>query len=110
MTIDDDNEISDLLGKYYKPDTEVDLNKAWESVSKKISSLFHEEILSEVSLKEDSSKYTIEERYWLGLDEYINNKVNSFKHRVVTEHLLKCKECRKNCNDSLDKKKVMVSV
>ena len=110
MSIHDDNELSDLLGKYYKPDTETDLNKTWESVSKKINSLFHEEILSDIDIREDGLKYTIEEKYWLGIDEYINNKVNSFKHRIITEHLLKCKECRKNYNDSLDKKKVVVSL
>ena len=110
MAIDDDNELSNLLGKYYKPDVEVDLNKTWQNISKKIDSLFHEEILSKARLKEDGSRYTIEERYWLGIDEYIDNKVTSLKHRVITEHLLKCKECRKNYSDSLDKKKVMISV
>lgn len=110
MATDDDNELSDLLGKYYKPDIEVDLNKTWQNISKKIDSLFHEEILSNVMVKEDGSKYTTEERYWLGIEEYINNKVTSFKHRVITEHLLTCKECRKNYSDSLNKKKVMISV
>ena len=101
------DEISDLLRKYYKPDKETNSDVFWEEVSKKIDSLFHKEIFSEKVSNEEGVVLTEEQRYWLGLEEYINNEVSSLKHKTITEHLLHCKECRQNHNDILDKKKVI---
>lgn len=99
------DEISDLLKRFYKPKEEVDQDKFWRDVSNKIDSLFHKELYSEKIVNEQGVIFSDEERYWLGLEEYIKNEVPALKHKNITEHLLKCKECRQNYNDLLDKKK-----
>jgi type I site-specific restriction-modification system R (restriction) subunit len=100
-------DVSDLLKKFYKPKNEISNNEFWDELSKKLDSLFHKEILSDRISDEKESILTEEERYWMGLEEYLNNQVQSLKHKAITDHLLKCKECRKNYNDLLDKKKVL---
>ncbi len=112
MPTDGDNkdnsfdEISSLLKKYYKPETEVDIDKFWEDVENKIDSLFHKEIFSSKSSNDEGNILSDEERYWLGLEEYIDNKASAIKHKTITDHLLVCKECRQNYSDYIDKKKV----
>jgi len=107
----DDNDkyedVSDLLKKFYKPKNEISNNEFWDELSKKLDSLFHKEILTDKLSNEQESILTEEERYWIGLEEYLNNQVQSLKHKAITDHLLKCKECRKNYNALLDKKKVL---
>ena len=119
MAIDDDenknkpyDEIGELLKKHYKPDKELNTELFTEKVFKKIDSLFHKEILSDKGISESGNILSDEERYWLGLQEYINNEATSLKHTAITDHLLKCKECMKNHNFLLDKKKTncMLSV
>ena len=111
VTDDDENknkpydEIGELLKKHYKPDKRLDSESFTEDVFKKIDSLFHKEIFSEKSTSGAGQLFSDEERYWLGLEEYINNEVSSLKHKAITDHLLKCKECRKNHDAMLDKKK-----
>lgn len=99
------DEISDLLKRFYKPKEEIDQDKFWRDVSNKIDSLFHKELYSDMIVNEQGVIFSDEERYWLGLEEYIKNEVPALKHKNITEHLLKCKECRQNYNDLLDKKK-----
>ena len=99
------DEISELLKKYYKPQNEINPESFWDEVSKKIDSLFHKELYSEKVINNEGLLLSEEERYWLGLEEYVKNEASSLKHKVITEHLLKCRECRKNYNDFLDKKK-----
>lgn len=114
MVTDDENkennidEISSLLKKYYKPDQELNEEKFWNELSKKIESLFHKELYSEKIIDENGKLISEEERYWLGLSEYIGNKVNSLKHKEITSHLLSCSECRKNHNRLLDEKKTPI--
>lgn len=116
MGIDDENkdssynDIGELLKRFYKPDKEVDLDKFWEEISDKIDSLFHKELYSEKILNDESLIMSDEERYWLGIDEYIKNEVASLKHKTITDHLLKCKECMQNYNNRLDKKKEMIDL
>lgn len=113
MVTDEENkdkpydEISDLLKKFYKPKKEIESEMFWKEVSKKIDSLFHREIFSDKELNDNNIKFTDEERYWLGLEEYIKNEVTSLKHKAMTDHLLKCKECRQNYVYLLDKKKLV---
>ena len=113
MGIDEENrdkpydEISELLKKYYKPDKETDTEEFTKEVLNKIDSLFHKEIFSEVYFNDDRGPFSDEERYWAGLEEYLNNKVSSLKHKTITDHLLKCKDCRKNYIEIKDKKKVL---
>lgn len=115
MATDDENkdkpydEISELLKKYYKPSKEVKSDEFWKSVSQKIDSLFHKEITSEKCFDGEGNLLPEEARYWLGLEEYINNQTSSVKHKTITEHLLRCKECRQNYNNLLDKKKLVYS-
>ena len=101
------DEISELLKKYYKPNKETDPGIFVKEVLNKIDSLFHKEILSENYFNEKGGSASDEERYWLGLEEYLNNKVSSLKHKTITDHLLKCKDCRKNYSQLMDKKKVL---
>lgn len=108
MAIDNENkepfdQLKDLLNKHYKPDQKNDDNAFWESLSKKIDSLFHKEIFSDQLLREDGDPMTDEERYSLGLKEFAANKVNSFKHKEITDHLLICPECRKNYINLIEK-------
>jgi len=113
MGTDDENKeknfdkLSELLKKYYKPPKELDEEELWESTSKKIESLFHKEIISDKKCDNDGIILPEEERYWRGLEEYIQNKVSSLRHKTITDHLLRCKECRVNYNKMLDKKKVI---
>ena len=113
MGIDDENkdkpydEISELLKKHYKPDKELDSDIFAEEVLKKIDSLFHKEIFSENYCNASRETLSDEDRYWRGLEEYLNNKVSSLKHKAITDHLLKCKDCRKNYMQLKDKKKVL---
>ena len=103
------DEISELLKKHYKPQKETNPEEFVKNVTRKIDSLFHGEIISERSLDEDGNVLSDETRYWLGLEEYILNKLPSLKHKTVTDHLLDCKDCRQNYTDFLektDKKKV----
>lgn len=102
------DEISDLLKKYYKPDKEIDSGVFWKDLSKKIDSLFHKELYSDKVINEEGRMLTDEERYWIGLDEYIKNQTNSIKHKTITEHLINCKECRNNYNNLLNKKKLIL--
>jgi len=102
------DEISDLLKKYYKPEKEIDSDKFWDNVEKKIDSLFHKELYSDRITDENGRILTDEERYWIGLDEYLKNQTGSIKHKTITEHLLGCKECRSNYNNLLDKKKLIL--
>ncbi|MBI2996418.1 MAG: hypothetical protein HYY52_06920 [Candidatus Melainabacteria bacterium] len=99
--------LGELLKKYYKVDNFIDSQEFWEDVSGKIESLFHKEIFSEKVVGSNGELLSDEERYWLGLEEYIKNETPSLKHKVVTDHLLICKQCRHNYNDLLDKKKVI---
>lgn len=107
---DSQDDLSSLLKKYFKPKEEIDPDKIWENVSKKIDSLFHKEVFSDRLLKQEGIRFSEEERYWLGLEEYIGNKVNSLKHKMISEHLLQCSECRQNYNQVLDKKKAVINV
>lgn len=113
MGIDDENkdkpydEISELLRKHYKPNKELNPDIFVQEVLKKIDSLFHKEILSQSYLKANGEPVSDEERYRLGLEEYLNNKLSSLRHKTVTDHLLKCKDCRKNYIQLMDKKKVL---
>ena len=113
MGTDDENkeknfdELSELLKKYYKPPKELDAEELWESTSKKIESLFHKEIISDKKCDSAGIILSDEERYWTGLEEYIQNKVSSLRHKTITDHLLRCKECRVNYTKLLDKKKVI---
>ena len=113
MGIDDENkdkpydEISELLKKHYKPDKELDSDIFAEEVLKKIDSLFHKEIFSENYFNENGESASDEERYWSGLEKYLNNKLSSLKHKTITDHLLKCKDCRRNYTQLRDKKKVL---
>ncbi len=100
------DELSELLKKHYKPDKDIDSDLFTKEVFKKIDSLFHKEILTDKITNENNQLLNDEERYWIGLEQYINNEVSSLKHKMVTDHLLKCKECRKNHDLHLDKKKV----
>ena len=99
------DQISDLLKRYYKPDKCSDENQLVENILEKIDSLFHKELLSEKAIDDNGGLLMEEERYWLGLNDYINNKVSALKHKQITEHLLKCKACRKNHSEVLNKKK-----
>ena len=101
------DEISELLKKYYKPDKEVDPDVFVKEVLSKIDSLYHKEIFSENLCNEMTESVSDEKLYWLGLEEYLNNKVSSLKHKIITDHLLKCKDCRKNYMLLTDKKKVL---
>ena len=101
------DQLSELLKKHYKPEKEIDTEIFWNEVSNKIDSLFHKEIFSEICLDENGVVFSDENRYWLGLEQYIKNEVPSLKHKAITEHLLKCKECRHNYNETLDKKKTV---
>ncbi len=101
------DEISELLKKYYKPSKETDPEDFVKEVLHKIDSLFHKEIFSENSFNKNGEPISDEERYWSGLEEYLNNKVTSLKHKTITDHLLKCKDCRKNYTQLMDKKKVL---
>ena len=111
VTDDDENknkpydEIGELLKKHYKPDKQIDSESFIKDLFNKIDSLFHKEILSEKSISAAGQLLSDEEKYWLGLEEYINNDISSLKHKTITDHLLKCKECRKNYDSMLDKKK-----
>ena len=114
MGIDEDNEgnenkpydeISEILKKHYKSPKEINEEKFWNELSKKLDSLYHKEILSNKFYLTDGSLMSEDQRYWLGLEEYINNEVNSLKHKTITDHLLRCTECRKNYTNALDKKK-----
>ena len=113
MGIDDENkdkpcdEISELLKKHYKPDKKLDSDIFAEEVLKKIDSLFHKEIFSENYFNENGESASDEERYWSGLEKYLNNKLSSLKHKTITDHLLKCKDCRRNYTQLRDKKKVL---
>ena len=113
MGTDEDNkdkpydEISELLKKYYKSNKETDPDVFAKEVLNKINSLFHKEILSENCFNESGGLSSDEERYWLGLEDYLNNKVSSLKHKTITDHLLKCKDCRKHYKNLMDKKKVL---
>ena len=103
------DELSELLKKYYKPSKELSQNEFWEKVSKKINTLFHKELFSEKHFNDEGVLLSDEERYWMGLGEYISNEVPSLKHKTISEHLLSCKECMKNYTDVLDKKKELKS-
>lgn len=110
MVFDDEkdksfDQISELLKKHYKPDKHTDENQLVTDILDKIDSLFHKEILSEKIADEKGELLSDEERYWTGLNDYINNKMSALKHKQITEHLLKCNACRKNHSESLDKKK-----
>ena len=110
MVLDDEkdgsfDQISELLKKYYKPDKQADENQLVSDILEKIDSLFHKEILSEQLTDENGELLSDEGRYWTGLNNYINNKVSALKHKQITEHLLKCKACRKNHSETLSKKK-----
>ncbi len=113
MAVDDENkdksqdDIGELLRKYYKPEKELDPESFVKNVSRKIDSLFHKEIFSDTLTDSDNNNLSEEERYWLGIEEYIRNEVSSLKHKAITDHLLICKECRHNYNLLLDKKKVI---
>ena len=113
MGTDDENkdkpydEISELLKKHYKPSKEIDPEDFVKEVLNKIDSLFHKEIFSENYFNENGEPASDEERYWSGLEEYLNNKIPSLKHKTITDHLLKCKDCRKNYTQLMDKKKVL---
>ena len=100
------DELSELLKKYYKQPKEEDLEKFWQGISKKLDSLFHKEVLTDSVFDENGLPLSEESRYWKGLEEYIKNEVNAIKHKTVTDHILTCQECRKNYNDLLNKKKV----
>lgn len=102
-----DNDISKLLRKYYKPKDDITPEQFWDELSKKIDCLFHREVFTEKACNENGALFTDEEKYWMGLDEYVRNEVSSLKHKTITDHLLTCKDCRKNYNDLLDKKKVL---
>ena len=104
------DEISELLKKYYKPSKETDPEVFAKEVLKKIDSLFHKEIFSEHCFNEQGESVLEEERYWLGLEEYLNNKVSALRHKTITDHLLKCKDCRANYTQLMDKKKVLSPV
>ncbi len=106
------DEISELLKKYYKPDKEeeVDPDLFVTEILNKIDSLYHKEIFSENLFNKNGESISDEEQYWSGLEEYLNNKVSSLKHKVITDHLLKCKDCRKNYMLITDKKKVLSPV
>lgn len=116
MGTDDENkdkpydEISELLRKHYRPSKEIDPDVFVSEVLSKIDSLFHKEIFSENYLNKSGESISDEERYWLGMEDYLNNKVSSLKHKVITDHILKCKDCRKNYTQLLDKKKVLSPV
>ena len=101
------DEISELLKKYYKPDKEIDSETFAKEVLNKIDSLFHKEILSESYIKENGESASDEERYWRSLEGYLENKLPSLKHKAITDHLLKCKDCRKNYTNLMNKKKVL---
>ncbi len=102
------DELSELLRKYYKPNEEIEPEVFWEQLEKKIDSLFHKEVLSEKKINDKDEPLSDEERYWIGLEEYMDNKVSSIKYKTITSHLLICKECRQNYNDFLNKKKVLI--
>lgn len=117
MNGDDDNfgnkpqdEISDLLKNFYKPNKEINVEEYWKKISGNIESLFHAEMFSDKIIKYGSSKYSDEERYWLGLEEYLNNEITAIKHKMITNHLLDCSACRQNFNKLMDKKKEVLSV
>ena len=99
------DEISELLKRFYKPNNEPNSEEVWDKLSKKIDSLFHKELFSNRIVNDSGVILSEEERYWMGLEEYLNNEINSLKHKAITDHLLKCKECRQNYNNLLDKKK-----
>ena len=101
------DEISELLKKHYKPSKEIDPEDFVKEVLNKIDSLFHKEIFSENYFNEDGQPASDEERYWLGLEKYLNNKLPALKHKTITDHLLKCKDCRKNYTNLMNKKKVL---
>ena len=101
------DELSELLKKYYKPDKKTDPAIFVKDVLNKIDSLFHKEIFSEACFNEKGESISDEERYWIGLEAYMNNRISSLKHKTVTDHLLKCKDCRKNYIQLKDKKKVL---
>ncbi len=107
---DETDDVGDLLRKFYKPKEEINSDLFWDNVSKKIDSLFHKEIFTSKVCHEDGILLSDEEKYWLGLEEYINNKTSSLQHKNITDHILTCKECRKNYNDLLDKKKVFNTI
>lgn len=98
------DEISELLKRHYKPDKEIDPDVFWSELSTKIDSLFHSELFSQKVQNEEGVMLSEEERYWLGLEEYLRNEISSLKHKTITDHLLICKACRQNYNNLLDKK------
>jgi len=104
------DKLSELLRNFYKPQQDFNIEKLWENISGNIDSLFHSDMFSEKMLKSDGTRYSDEEKYFMGIEEYINNDVSSIKHKIMSDHLLSCKECRQNYNKILDKKKEVVSV
>ena len=104
------DEISELLKKYYKPKKEINPELFAKEVLRKIDSLFHKEVFSDDCFNAKGESISEEERYWLGLEEYLNNKLSALKHKTITDHLLKCKDCRANYTKLADKKKVLSPV
>lgn len=107
MVQDDDkkdsfSEIRDLLKKHYKPEEEDSSDLFWRQLSKKIDALFHRELFSEEFKDENGNLLSDEERYLLGLKQYSKNELSSLKHKIITDHLLECGDCRKNYNKMLD--------
>lgn len=65
--------------------------------------VFHAEILAEPT----EELVSIEDRYWLGLSNYIDSECTPAKHREITEHLIDCPLCRERFKELQNLNKVI---
>ena len=100
-----EDNLSELLRKSFELPAELEEINLWERVSNKIDSEYHKELFSE-SLA-NSPEISIQEKFIIGLSEYIDNECSPEKANIITEHLLECSSCREYYLSLIKQKKAL---
>ncbi|MDJ0625281.1 MAG: zf-HC2 domain-containing protein [Candidatus Caenarcaniphilales bacterium] len=83
--------LSALLKNGFELPQNIDSLDIWTDINQELDSQFHEEMFSENSSKD----WSIKEKFFVGLSEFIDGEVSSTKAQLINDHILACSSCRK---------------
>lgn len=85
------NNIQELLKASYQLPKKYQEQDLWTTLEATLDQAFHEEMFSENS--QDS--WSVKEKYFVGLSEFLDGEVSAKKAQQINDHLLECAACRK---------------
>ncbi|MDX1920805.1 MAG: zf-HC2 domain-containing protein, partial [Candidatus Caenarcaniphilales bacterium] len=85
------NNIQELLKASFQLPKGLEEQDLWTNIEGSLDKAFHEQMFSENA----QESWTVKEKYFVGLSEFLDGEVSAKKAQQINDHLLECAACRK---------------